>query len=121
MHVPVGQAPSPYFGAFGASGADGVPLKQAVWYNGRMTAPTTAPAPRVSNQELGELIGLSHSSVSRLRSGERGTSVQVMLKVEQLLAWDLHDQIKQRDEGKYAEKLERLLSEWKKRRDLRAS
>lgn len=81
-----------------------------------MSAPTTtAPSPRVSNQELGELIGLSHSSVSRLRSGERGTSVQVMLKIEDVLGWDLHDQIAQRDKGKYAAKLERLLVEWKKR------
>lgn len=79
-----------------------------------MGTATIAPAPRVSNQELGVLIGLSHSSVSRLRSGERGTSVQVMLKVERLLSWDLHDQIAQRDKGKYAEKLERLLAEWKR-------
>jgi transcriptional regulator with XRE-family HTH domain len=79
-----------------------------------MTAPATAPSPRVSNQELGELIGLSHSSVSRLRSGERGTSVEVMLKIERLLQWDLHDQIKRRDDGTYADKLERLLTEWKR-------
>lgn len=76
---------------------------------------------RVSNQEVGELIGLSHSSVSRLRSGERGTSVQVMLKVEKLLGWDIHDQIEQRDKGKYAEKLERLLTEWKRRQEFKAS
>lgn len=79
-----------------------------------MTTPT-APAPRVSNQELGEKIGLSHSSVSRLRSGERGTSLEVMLKIESLLAWELHDQIKCRDDGSYSDKLERLLAEWKRR------
>jgi len=82
-----------------------------------MTAPTateTPPVvPRVTNQELGELIGLSHSSVSRLRSGERGTSTTVMLRVEEALGWDLHDQIKSRDDGTYASKLEGLATDWK--------
>lgn len=83
-----------------------------------MSAPTTdvAPVPRVTNQELGELIGLSHSSVSRLRSGERGTSTTVMLQIEKVLKWDLHDQIQRRDDGTYAQELERLASAWKARK-----
>lgn len=42
--------------------------------------------------------------------------MEVMLKIEKLLEWDLHDQIKNRDEGTYSAKLERLLAEWKKRK-----
>lgn len=88
-----------------------------MWYNEVMTDSQAPPVPRISNQQLGQLIGLSHSSVSRLRSGERGTSVEVMLKVEKLLGWDLHDQIAHRDKGQYASKLERLLVEWKRRQE----
>ena len=94
-----------------------------------MTAPTTEATeaidvtdqtpphvPRVTNGELGVLMGLSHSSVSRLRSGERGTSTTVMLTVEKELGWDLHDQIQRRDDGTYAEELERRALVWKSRK-----
>jgi len=86
-----------------------------------MTAPPTpetaaSSPPRVTNQELGEAIGLSHSSVSRLRSGERGTSTTVMLRIEAEFGWNLHDQLKRRDDGSYAAELERRLADWKTRR-----
>lgn len=85
-----------------------------------MSAPPTQTdtphVPRVTNQEIGELVGLSHSSVSRLRSGERGTSTTVMLQIEKVYGWDLHDQIKRRDDGSYAAELERRALEWKTRK-----
>lgn len=69
----------------------------------------------MTNQALGQLVGLSHSSVSRLRSGERGTSVAVMLKIEEVFGWDLRDQIARRDDGSYAGKLADVVAEYQAR------
>jgi transcriptional regulator with XRE-family HTH domain len=47
----------------------------------------------MTNEEIGKLIGLSHSAVSRLRRGERLPSIQVMLNVQDVFGWAITDQI----------------------------
>ncbi|HXJ66020.1 MAG TPA: helix-turn-helix transcriptional regulator [Actinomycetota bacterium] len=54
--------------------------------------PTTS-----TNRELGARIGLSHSSISRIRHGQRLPSLAVMRAIERELGWALADQLKARD------------------------
>jgi transcriptional regulator with XRE-family HTH domain len=56
----------------------------------------------MTNQEVGELIGLSHSAVSRIRRGERNPSFDVMMKIDQKFDWPLEQQIVAKVEGYYA-------------------
>lgn len=50
----------------------------------------------MTNEKIGELIGLSYSAVSRLRRGERLPSIEVMVAVEEHLRWPVADQVKVR-------------------------
>lgn len=43
----------------------------------------------VTNKEIGEKLGLDHTTVSRYRSGERQPSLNVMLNIATELNWDL--------------------------------
>ena len=47
----------------------------------------------VTNDKIGELIGLSYSAVSRLRRGERLPSVGVMVAISERLGWAVEDQV----------------------------
>lgn len=49
-----------------------------------------------TNREVGDRIGLSHSSVSRIRAGERIPSVDVMVVIQTQYGWTLPDQVKAR-------------------------
>lgn len=73
---------------------------------------TTTQPPRLSNVELGKLLGLDHSSASRLRRGERGASVHVMLKIEDLLGWSVRSQVAAHSFGHFGVEFERRLAEW---------
>jgi len=46
-----------------------------------------------TNRQVGDRIGLSHSSVSRIRAGERIPSVDVMVVIEREYGWTLADQV----------------------------
>ncbi len=89
-----------------------------------MDTETTAAAPtaaaRLSNVELGELIGLSHSSASRVRSGQRAPGYRVMLAVEKHFDWTLQDQVKtlDRSRAKYGETLEEKATAYAAQREL---
>lgn len=70
------------------------------------------PVPvRMTNVALGKLLGLDHSSVSRLRRGHRGCSVQVMLRLDDVLGWTVREQVKALDAGTFGGELERRLAE----------
>jgi transcriptional regulator with XRE-family HTH domain len=47
----------------------------------------------VTNEKIGELIGLSYSAVSRLRRGERLPSIEVMVAIEKHFRWSVSDQV----------------------------
>lgn len=47
----------------------------------------------MTNEEIGKLIGLSHSAVSRLRRGERLPSIAVMVTIQDVFGWAITDQI----------------------------
>lgn len=59
-------------------------------YAGGMTA--AHPTARLSNAALGRLLGLDHTSISRLRRGERRCSIAVMIRIEDLFDWPVREQ-----------------------------
>lgn len=67
----------------------------------------TVSAP--TNSEVGARIGLTHSAVSRIRSGERLPSMSIMRAIEDEYGWDRLSQWAARDEGKYAECFEAVI------------
>jgi hypothetical protein len=73
---------------------------------------TTATPTRMTNVALGKLLGLDHSSVSRLRRGQRGCSVQVMLRLDEVLGWTVREQVNAFDAGTFGPDLESRLLEW---------
>lgn len=60
---------------------------------------TTSP----TNEELAGLLGVSHATVSRIRSGDRLPSLQVMQKIREEFGWTLDEQTDARNAGNYAE------------------
>ncbi len=53
----------------------------------------------MTNEEIGKLIGLSYSAVSRLRRGERLPSVGVMVAISDQLGWSVDEQVTTRVVG----------------------
>lgn len=70
------------------------------------TAPVVAP----TNQEVGERIGLTHSSVSRLRSGARLPSVPTMARIQEVYGWSVQEQVEARGRGTYADEFEAAIA-----------
>lgn len=73
---------------------------------------TAAPAARITNVALGQLLGLDHSSASRLRRGQRGCSIEVMIRIEDLLGWPVRAQHTAFVAGTFSDELERRLIDW---------
>lgn len=65
----------------------------------------------VTNRRVGEDLGVSHATISRIRSGDRVPSLALMGKVEKLTRWKLDRQVRARLEGKYADQFERVLTQ----------
>lgn len=59
----------------------------------------TAP----SNETVGQLLGVSHASVSRYKSGDRLPELDVMAQIAQVFEWPLDDQYAARQNGTYAD------------------
>ena len=58
----------------------------------------TAP----SNETIGQLLGVSHATISRYRSGDRLPNIDMMGVIARKLNWSLDDQYKARQSGSYA-------------------
>lgn len=57
---------------------------------------------RVTNTELGNLLGLSHVQVHRIRNATRQPSIEAMVRIEDVLGWPIKDQVKARTNREYA-------------------
>ncbi len=64
---------------------------------------------QVTNQKVGEDLGISHSMVSRIRSGDRRPSLEVMLKMHEEWEWPLEAQALSWSLGRYALEFEAML------------
>jgi len=63
----------------------------------------------VTNVDVGAAIGLAHSTVSRIRSGERVPSIDIMMEIDKQYGWSIAEQAKARADGDYAPKFEEIL------------
>lgn len=79
----------------------------------------------ITNREIGERIGLSVASVSRLRSGERTPSLDVMVLIEKEYGFTVQQQVDAReiDRGRdgnpaYAQALTRAIEQDATEREL---
>lgn len=63
----------------------------------------------VTNARVAKDLGITHSAVSRLRSGNRHPSVALIQAITNLTRWKEDYQIKALTNGDYAEKFEEML------------
>lgn len=62
-----------------------------------------------TNTEVAARIALNHSTVSRIRRGERRPSLASMLRIQGQYGWSLSDQAASIVAGKYGADFERVL------------
>lgn len=63
----------------------------------------------MTNESVAELLGISHSMVSRMRSGDRFPSVRLMTRIEVTFGWKMSAQAKVFGTVRYADGFERAL------------
>lgn len=71
---------------------------------------TTEPN-RPPHSAVAKVLGLTVATVSRIRSGDRLPSLNVMRLISESYDWSLDDQLVSRDEGTYANEFNRQLAE----------
>lgn len=64
----------------------------------------------VTNQRVAEDLGITHSMVSRIRSGDRMPSLKLVRRIETVLGWPAAEQIASLDPKVYASGFETLLA-----------
>jgi transcriptional regulator with XRE-family HTH domain len=67
------------------------------------------PASSPTNIEVGARIDLDHSTVSRIRRGQRRPSLASMLRIQRQYGWSLADQAGAIVSGNYGPDFERVL------------
>lgn len=60
----------------------------------------------VTNQRVAEDLNITHSTVSRIRSGDREPSLALMMQIVQLFGWSLNSQAVAIGKERYAEEFE---------------
>lgn len=65
---------------------------------------------KVSNVDVGEVLDVAHTTVSRYRSGDRIPSLDVMLKIAEEYNWDLTLQALSKKVGRWHEGFEAALA-----------
>lgn len=60
----------------------------------------------VTNVQVGDDIGLDHTTVSRIRTGTRLPSIDVMVDIARVYGWNVEKQIEARMEDRYQERFE---------------
>lgn len=68
---------------------------------------TRAP---VTNQRVADDLGVTHSMISRIRSGDRLPSLQLVRRINATLGWSIDEQISSLDPKVYAEAFEAVLA-----------
>jgi ribosome-binding protein aMBF1 (putative translation factor) len=63
----------------------------------------------ISNSQIGSDIGLDYTTVSRIRSGQRLPSIDVMVEIERVFKWPVAEQVDARTKDCYAEAFEKRL------------
>lgn len=63
----------------------------------------------LTNRGVGDRIGLTHSAISRIRSGGRLPSIAVMRRIETEFGWTIQDQVVSVEAGSYHVDFEKVL------------
>lgn len=63
----------------------------------------------VTNETVAQELGITHSAVSRIRSGDRLPSLALVRRIAATYGWSIEDQIASRDPMVYANGFEDLL------------
>lgn len=63
----------------------------------------------VTNQRVGEDLGVSHSMISRIRSGDRLPSLALVRRICNAYGWSIEDQVSSLDPEVYAAAFESIL------------
>ena len=64
----------------------------------------------VTNQRVAEDLGITHSAVSRIRSGDRLPSLALVRRIAARYGWRVEDQIEDLDPERYAAAFEAVLA-----------
>lgn len=64
-----------------------------------------------SNEVVGQLLGVSHATVSRYKSGDRLPELDTMAKITEVYGWTLDDQYQARKNGTYASEFTSRISD----------
>lgn len=64
----------------------------------------------VTNQQVATDLGITHSAVSRIRSGERRPSLDLLIRIADVFGWSVDDQAYSLSYGNYAADLETKLT-----------
>lgn len=65
----------------------------------------------MTGRELSEQLQVSEATVSRLASGERRPSVELMRKIQRVLRWSLVSQLQALETGSYADEFKRRMQQ----------
>lgn len=63
----------------------------------------------VTNQRVAEELGITHSMVSRIRSGDRLPSINLVRQIADKFGWPVSKQIEDLDPKRYADAFEAVL------------
>lgn len=72
------------------------------------TMPSTRPV--VTNEAVAKRLGLTHSAISRIRSGDRLPSFDTMVRIDAEYDWPIQDQTDARLLGSYHVEFERIIN-----------
>lgn len=64
----------------------------------------------VTNQRVADDLGVTHSAISRIRSGDRLPSLQLVRRIDAVLGWAVDEQVSSLDPEVYAKNFENLLA-----------
>lgn len=64
----------------------------------------------VTNQRVAEELGVTHSMISRIRSGDRLPSLALVQRIYNKLGWSIEEQIVDHDKERYAAAFEAVLA-----------
>jgi transcriptional regulator with XRE-family HTH domain len=71
---------------------------------------TMATRALVTNQRVAEDLGVTHSAVSRIRSGDRLPSLALVRRISARYNWSVEEQIEDLDPTRYAAAFEAILA-----------
>lgn len=64
----------------------------------------------VTNRQIADDLGVTHAAISRIRSGDRTPSIELMMRISVLVKWSIDQQARAKSDGTYAAAFEKHMS-----------